>query len=414
MPRPRRRGRLAGALLLVPDALVVAVVGVGLAAVVLPPRPYWWAQLVAIGLPYATWALAALGVVWALLRRWGAAALHAALVALVVARAAPVDRLGAPGERPGDLVVTTFNVPQVGPSREALGDSVVGFVRRTTPDVLALQDSWVFGPSERSRREPPREQAVQVEAVTGALPYRLAVPARLAGHPGWRANATGVPVLVREGAGVEVVEQEALVLGVERDADVSLALRTRLRWGGREAVLYNVHLRSFGASKPWADRDVRLFGPSTWLPYLRRYRTVFAQRGDEVEEIAQRIEAETAPVVVVGDFNSTADNWAYHRLRTAGPDRADAVRAAGGRDWGRTYHADRPFVRIDYVLADPALEVTAARTLPVAFSDHRPVRVALRWREPPAGGSAAARDGRASVNPASRPAVGQTPTADGR
>ena len=383
-PAERSRGsRLFGALVLAADAPVVAAVLVGLAALVLPPRPYWWAQLVAIGLPYATWALAGLGVLWLVGRRWGAVALHAALVGAVLVRTGPLDRLSVPAEAPGDLVLTTFNVPQVGPSREALGDSVVAFVRRAGPDLLTLQDAWVFGPSERRRRR-AREQAVQVEAVTEALPYDLAVPARLAGHPGWRANATGVPLLVRRGRGVEVVEQEALVLGVERDADVSLALRTHLRWHGRDAVLYNVHLRSFGESKPWADRDVRLLGPSTWLPYLRRYRTVFAERGEEVEEIARRIEAEALPVVVAGDFNSTADNWAYRRLRTAGADRADAVRAAGGRAWGRTYHADRPFVRIDYVLADPALEVTSAQTLPVAFSDHRPVRVSLRWREPPA------------------------------
>ncbi len=370
-----RRARVAWAVLALVEAPVVAAVGVGLAAAYLPPRPYWWTQLAAIGLPYAAWALAAFTVLWLLGRRWGAVAFQVALLALVAWRTSPVDRLSSPGA-PEAFVLTTFNVPQVGPSREALGDSVVAYVAATEPDMVLMQDAWVVGRNERESG-----QAVQVEAVDTRLPYTLQVPARLAGFPGWRSNATGVPVLVRDAAQVEVLEQEALVLGVERDADVSQALRTHLRWGERELVVYNVHLRSFGASKPWEDDTVRLTRPGTWKPYLRRYRGVYAKRGDEVAEIAQRVADETLPVVIAGDLNSTADNWSYRALRTAGGvSRADAQRTAGGWTWGRTYHASRPFVRIDFVLVDPALEVVSARTTPVTFSDHRPVRVGLRWR----------------------------------
>ena len=379
-PARRRPGRsVAWALFTAVDLPALLVVGVGLAAAVLPPRPYWWAQLLAIALPYATWALAALAVVVLVGRRWAVLAVHLVLIGLVGLRAAPPSRFAGPAPSDGDLVVTTFNVPEVGPSREVLGDSVVGYVARARPDVLALQDAWVFAPRRRSGRP---SESVQVEAVRERLGYALAVPARLAGHPGWSENGTGVPVLVREGSGVDVIEQEAIVVGVERDADVSLALRTHFRWGGREAVLYNVHLRSFGAEKPWDDSRVRLTAPSTWAPYLRRYRRVYAQRGAEVAEIAERIEQETLPVLIAGDFNSTADNWSYRRLRRAGLDgaRRDAFRDAGGLSWGRTYRSDKPFVRIDFILVDPAFEVTAAWTAPVAFSDHRPVRAQLRWR----------------------------------
>jgi endonuclease/exonuclease/phosphatase family metal-dependent hydrolase len=382
------------------DVPLVLVVAVGLAAAYLPPRPFWWAQLVATGLPYAAWVLAFFGAVALASRWWGLAALHVVLVGAVVLRAAPVARLATPLPGGAELAVVTFNVPQVGPSREALGDSVARFVGGARPDLVALQDAWVYAP--RQSRE--QAQAVQVEAVRERLPYTLELPARLAGHPGWRENGTGVPVLVRSGAGVEVLEQEALVIGAESDPDVSLALRTHLRWDGREAVLYNVHLRSFGEEKPWDDADVRWTRPATWAPYLRRYRAAYARRGDEVEEIARRVETEALPVVVAGDLNSTADNWTYRRLRSAGLDagpldwgRLDAFRQAGGLAWGRTYPADRPIVRIDFVLADPALEVVAAETTPVGFSDHRPVGVRLRWRtgaaveraeEPAAGGPA--------------------------
>ena len=369
---------LARALLALVEAPVAAAVVVGLAAPYLPPRPYWWAQLVAIGLPYASWAFAAFAVAWLLGRRWRAVVVHAVLLLLVGVRAGGLGRLAAPGSGPEDLVLTTFNVPQSGPSREALADSVVAYVRDAAPDVLLMQDARVIVRAGERRRS---DEGVQVEAVRTRLPYRLVLPARLASHPGWRVNSTDAPFFVRDGAGVEVVEQEVLILGVERDPDVSLALRSHVRWGGRDLVLYNVHLRSFGATKPWEDDSVRFARPATWSPYLDRYRGVYARRGDEAAEIADRIAEETLPVVVAGDFNSTADNWSYRQLRTAGGvDRTDAVQAVGGRAWGRTYHARRPFVRIDFVLVDPALEVTSARTTPVTFSDHRPVRVGLRWR----------------------------------
>ena len=378
-PSPRRRRGAAGrALLALVEAPVAIAVLVGLAAPWLPPRPYWWAQLVAIGLPYASWALAAFGVAWLLGRRWRAVAFHAVLLLVVGVRAGGLGRLAEAGAAgPDDLVLTTFNIPQSGPSREALADSVVAFVQDAAPDVLLMQDARVA-----MRARGPAVEGVQVEAVRTRLPYQLEMPARLANHPGWQNNATDVAFFVRDGAGVEVLEQEVLIIGVERDPDVSLALRSHLRWGGREFVVYNVHLRSFGSPKPWEDDAVSLLRPSTWAPYLRQYRGVYAQRGDEADQIADAIAEETLPVVVAGDFNSTADNWSYHRLRTAGGvSRTDATQAAGGRAWGRTYHAERPFVRIDFVLADPALEVTGVTTSPVRFSDHRPVRVGLRWRD---------------------------------
>lgn len=383
-----RRGRVARVvgwtLFALVDVPIVAVVVVGLAAAYLPAGPYWWAQLVATGLPYATWALAALAVVALGSRWWAVAALHLLLVGAVGVRAVPTGRLASPFPGGDELALTTFNVPEVGPSREALGDSVVQFVEAARPDLLALQDAWVFAPPRRRERA----QAVQVEAVRERLPYDLELPARMAGYPGWRENGTGVPILVRDGSGVEVLEQEALVIGERRDPDISLALRTHFRWGGREAVLYNVHLRSFGEEKPWYDEAFRWTEPRTWVPYLRRYQVAYVRRGEEVEEIARRIETEALPVLVVGDFNSTADNWSYRRLRQAGLGgglldwgRADAFREGGGLGWGRTYHAERPLVRIDMVLADPAFEVLAAETTPVGFSDHRPVSVRLRWRE---------------------------------
>ncbi|HEX8299270.1 MAG TPA: endonuclease/exonuclease/phosphatase family protein, partial [Rubricoccaceae bacterium] len=364
---------------------LVAAVAAGLAARSLSSGTFWWAQLAAVGLPYAAGLLALATVVPLLARRWGWVLVHAVLVGLVAWRALPGDLrgpapLGPPG--PDDLVLMTFNLPAAGPSREALGDSSVSFVRRTNPDILLMQDAWAYEP----RVGPAIEQSVQVAAVEGRLPYDLRLPRNLLA--GDHDGSTGVPVLIRRGSGVTVVRQDNVILA--EDATASLAIRTEIEWRGRSFVLYNLHLRSFGERKPWNDPDVQPDRPRSWIPYLRTYRDVYAQRGAEADRLAERVAAETLPVIIAGDFNSTADNETVQRLRTAGrpagQPRIDAFRAVGGWTWGRTYHAARPVVRIDFVLVDPALTVVGADVTDVAFSDHRPVRAHLRWAaaDPPA------------------------------
>jgi hypothetical protein len=200
-----------------------------------------------------------------------------------------------------------------------------------------------------------------------------------------------VPVLVRDAEGgaegegtFTVLDRRVIPLGTGAPQDEpSSAVRTRFRWRGRESVLYNVHLRSFGDEKPWEDR-IHFFEPTTWLPYLRRYRDAFRARAADVAQLMTVVEAETLPVLIAGDFNGTSDNWVYRRLRG---DRQDAFLVAGAGA-GYTYRSDKPFVRIDFVLVDEAWDVTAAAVPAVGFSDHRPLVVRLRWAEGEAGPAA--------------------------
>lgn len=389
-PRARRGAlaRLGGALFWTAEALLAGPVAIGLAAAWLHPRPFWWAQIVAVALPYAAWLLAAWTGVVLLTPRRRVAVAHAALLALVLWRAAPLAPGPAdPALLAGDdvLRVVTFNVPQVGPSREVLGDSVVAYVGAARPHVLAYQDAWIFE-DEAGRRD---ERAVQVAAVERDLAYTARLPERLREAPGWRRPGTGVPVLVR--GGVQTRRSEAVPLDGLGEV-TSLASRTEIEWAGRPLAVYNLHLRSFGEDKPWLDPAVRQGRLRDRLratvPYLRRYRQVYAERADEVEALAAVVAADSLPALVVGDLNSTADNWSARRLRAAGARRTDAQRARG-RGWGRTYHAERPLVRIDVIYADPALEVLGAETTAVTFSDHRPLRAWLRWRDAPAAGAEA-------------------------
>ncbi len=348
--------------------LIVAVAA-GLAAGILHPSTFWWAQLCAAFLPYLALILAAAAAGALIARRWGWVAVHALLIALVLLRSYPLNGRDPSPPHDDDLVLMTFNVPQSGPSAEALRDSMVALVRARRPDIIAMQETWIRGPMNPE----PERMAVHVEGVDAVLPYRVTA--------GLRGGESTVPVLFREGA-VEPLDVGIIGYPVRREAGESDELRVQFRWQGREAVLYNLHLRSYGAAKPWRDPRLDLLMPATWLPYLRRYRDAYRARASEVESLAAHIDRETLPVIVAGDFNEGPFSWAYRRLSrvAGGGTRTDAFHAAGRGD-GRTYHGRRPVVRIDFVLADPAFEVIDATVPASTFSDHRPVVVRLRWRE---------------------------------
>jgi endonuclease/exonuclease/phosphatase (EEP) superfamily protein YafD len=350
------------------DGLVLGLAAMGYAAVYVDPRTFWWGELVAVALPALALAVLVLTVVPVVMKRWRWVVVHAVVLLVLALRLVPFERAGHfADEGADDLVVMTLNVPRYGPSAEQLAADVVGLLAAEQPALVGLQETVV-----QYRNRPPfrPEIASYVRPAVDTLGYRLAIP------PEWQTHQ---PLLFRADApgGLSVVEQSQIRFATgSEDRGASKYVRTRFRWQGREAVHYNLHLRYFGQEKPW-EEDVRLFRPTTWLPFIRRYREAYRLRAAEVETIARRIEAETLPVIISGDFNATANNWGYHQLAEG---RTDAFRAAG-TGWGGTYRADVPVVRIDHVLVDPAWEVVAAHVPAVEFSDHRPLVVRLRWRD---------------------------------
>jgi endonuclease/exonuclease/phosphatase (EEP) superfamily protein YafD len=368
-----RSVRPARGLLWIPAAVLmgglIGLVAVGWAGAFLPEGPFWWAAMAAVLLPYAAGLLALATLLAAALRRWRWVAASAALLLLVVGRMVPVEWVQTrPDPEPGDLVVLSFNVPRHGETAEGLARDVYGLVRAERPHLAALQ-----GPLAWRRTEGPSVARVAdyVRPLLDSLEYRLVVP-------DLPAERTPQPILAldREG-GVVILEQAATTpLGGPRDVGVSTYTRTRFSWEGREAVLYNVHLRGFGPEKPWEDEAFPTLKPRAWLPFIRRYREAYRLRADEVRALRELLAEETLPLLVVGDLNATRDNWAYRQLARG---LTDAFRT-GGRGWGGTYRSDLPLVRIDHALVDPGLEVVRAHIPDVRFSDHRPLVVRLRWR----------------------------------
>ena len=354
-------------LFLLLDGLVLLAAAAGYAAAYLNPQPFWWAQLLAVVLPVLAGLVLLLAVVPLVAKRGALLAVHLVLLVLLAVRLVPAEQLRPrPEARPGDLVLLTMNVPRYGPSAERLTADVTALLRAERPVFVGLQETGAG-----HRDDPPYRPVIAsyVSPAVDSMGYELAIP------PDW---ATWQPILIRPEAPGELVVEDQVQAEYSDGRGRSRVVRTLFRWQGRAAVHYNLHLRSFGEEKPW-DGNVQLLRPRSWLPFLRRYRTVYRQRAAEIEQIAERIDAETLPVLISGDFNATAANWGYRRLARG---RTDAFRRVG-TGWGGTYHAHLPLVRIDYVIAGPEWELVEAHVPDVRFSDHRPLVVRLRWRPRP-------------------------------
>ncbi len=348
--------------LLLLDGLLLLLFAVGYAARYFHPRFAWWAELVATGLPYLSLLLLPATALVALSRRWMLLGLHLLLLGLALVRFVPLERGAQPG--PDDLVLLTFNISRGGGARaDQQSRAVAALVRAEKPDVVALQEAFIeYHPTGRAVRPD-----APVAALIDSMGYRTIGPDGSNG-----AVFTPQPVL----AHVELLEQTQHLLERYGDAEpAARVVRTRFRWQGREAVHYNLHLRSFGNRKPWEDERRR--SPRRWLSYLRQYRDAYLVRAREMEQVRAMLAQETLPLIVSGDFNSTPHNWVYHGLADG---LVDAFRVAG-RGWGATYHADFPVARIDHVLVSRAWKVVQAHVSKAPYSDHLPLVVRLRWRE---------------------------------
>jgi len=353
-------------------ALVVAFL-LGYAAPYLSPARFWWTDLIAVGLPFLSVGVAALGLGlcgWGGYRRqWGRLTVGAGLLALLLVRFGPrVAAWGPAPTAPDALRLMTFNVPPSLPEGTPSAAPLVDLVQRARPDVLAFQEVRIATARDRAadlRRVSVPLRPLLDSAVGYAPPSRMPVE-----------TAVQQPVLSR--GVLDSMSVHPLPPNGDSNSRARYT-RTSFSWQGQTAVLYNVHLHSVGEVRPWTVLSKGWTSLDPWRAFLRTYRRAALRRAQQARLIRRRIQEESRPVLVVGDFNSTPHQWAYRHL-------AQGLQSAVNRrvrGWGTTFPARRPLVQIDHVLAGPAWQITAAH-IPAdgaaAVSDHRPVVARLRWR----------------------------------
>ncbi len=354
------------------DALLITSFILGYAARYVHPSTLWWPELFSIALPYFSLLLAGVFAARLLRRRLRSALLYGVLVVLVALRFLPWgDPSWFEKESAEDLVLLTLNLP--GPERVGLphrvqGERLQALMEWTQPHLAGFQE------------------AVHLRSTFGIGPdlcYRWAAP--------------DAPYCLRQSRKMPVTfdPRQVLVSRIpidsisyiplehrEEGAHANHYTRVAFKWQGRPAVLYVVHLQSYHAPARTPTNLTRPT-PRIWIDRILGSRAAFIARAEEARQIARAVAAERVPVIVSGDFNSTAHNWAFHHIARS---LQDSYRLAGTR-WGATWHDAFPFARIDFVLASKEWDVVAARVANTSLSDHRPLTVRLRLKAPEAAGS---------------------------
>jgi endonuclease/exonuclease/phosphatase family metal-dependent hydrolase len=215
---------------------------------------------------------------------------------------------------------------------------VVAAAKEIDTDVLVLQEAWV-----------PDVDEGQVLEIAAASGYRVAAAfseARATCHDQVRLAAREGPV--GDGDWMIAVLSRRPVLGAE-----VRRIEPQLRRDPARRAVLRVTVDADGAPFVVCGTHLPLLKDPVWR---------------QARSLRSALPTTTEPAAFAGDMNMWG--WCVDRLVPRGWRRV--VR-------GRTYPAHRPHSQTDHVLVTPPVEVVEAEVVPQVMSDHRPVRVRLRF-----------------------------------
>lgn len=135
--------------------------------------------------------------------------------------------------------------------------------------------------------------------------------------------------------------------------------------------VFNTHLQSFKLTEDELEQVEKVknkekpsYAVSTSL--LGKMKRAFRNRGSQVDQITPLLDSTLHPEMICLDMNDVPNSYSYWKLRG---NRQDAFLAKG---WGlgRTFITIAPTLRIDYIFADPRLQVKQFAIMPQRYSDH--------------------------------------------
>lgn len=198
-------------------------------------------------------------------------------------------------------------------------------------------------------------------------------------YPHWAMGANGLALFSQH----PLREVEFVVL--ERRPG-RFAQRAVLDWDGRALSVYGIHL-----SLPMRQGQVPLTPRADYqrerfpvIELLTRYDE--RRRNQQIDALLNHIADDPNPVIVAGDFNTSATSPVYRRLQAH---LTDAFLTSGygfGFSWPTSDALGwpalmPPLLRIDYIWHSDELMSVRASVDGYQGSDHFPLRAALQWAD---------------------------------
>lgn len=147
-------------------------------------------------------------------------------------------------------------------------------------------------------------------------------------------------------------------------------IATDVVMGDDTVRIFNTHLQSiYFNEKDYAEvQDLmeRQLEKVSFGKSFIKLKTAFVKRAAQADLLHEKIRSSPYKTMVCGDFNDTPNSYAYRQISKGLKDSF----LEGGCGFGMTYTAPYPFLRIDYVLADPRIKTLAHKTQWNQSSDH--------------------------------------------
>jgi vancomycin resistance protein VanJ len=174
-----------------------------------------------------------------------------------------------------------------------------------------------------------------------------------------------------------IVSNEILYLAGHPEAQQ----RAIINFNQQEIVIYNME-----SSGPWLKQH-------KILPFIKIPVYIYSKRLPEIQDLVQRVEKETLPVIVAGDFNMTDDSQDYDIVQKI---MQDSFRKSGfgfGFTWPHGWplklllktsnlKLNYPLCRIDYIWHSKHWGSKSSSVLEATGSDHLPVGAELVLLKP--------------------------------
>ncbi len=161
-----------------------------------------------------------------------------------------------------------------------------------------------------------------------------------------------------------------------KDQKNNCAFYTDIEFQNKTVRMFNMHLQSVHFnSKDYkylenidVETDKNIDAGKNIILKLKR---AFLLRSQQADCVANQISKSNIPIIVCGDFNDVPSSYVYHTIKGKLHDSfIDA-----GLGLGKTYNANYPSFRIDYVLLDKSIRTISHTIIDKNVSDHFPVCV---------------------------------------
>jgi endonuclease/exonuclease/phosphatase (EEP) superfamily protein YafD len=151
--------------------------------------------------------------------------------------------------------------------------------------------------------------------------------------------------------------------------------RMTLDWSGQPIAIYNIHLVT-----PIGDQPHFSLPITSTIHLALRYDDTL--RNYEIDQLLARLETETYPFIVGGDFNTSDQSVIYHRIAAQMRDTFREVGSGFGGSWplpiaGEFPSFIPPLFRVDYIWHSDQFTAVDARQGPPLGSDHLAVVATL-------------------------------------